>query len=162
MLDQRILTELEEFIHLHINAPLFSFNEAKSMDYSINEEVYHSEIDDFINTKRKETVSQLLFKLIDQRGVSDTEVYKKAGIDRRHFSKIRSNPSYRPGKNTMILLALALELNLEETEDWLAVGGYSLSDSDTGDLVVQFCINKKIYDLDFVNEALDHYDLKTL
>jgi hypothetical protein len=162
MLDKKILTELQDYIQLHINAPLFSSKEANSMDYSISEEVYHSEIEDFINTKRKETVSQLLFRLIDEKGAHDTEIYKKAGIDRRHFSKIRSNPNYRPGKNTMILLALALELDMEETEDWLSVGGYSLSDSDTGDLVIQFCIKKKIYDINFVNEALDHYDLKTL
>jgi len=103
-----------------------------------------------------------LFSFIDKKGVSDPDIYKKAGIDRRHFSKIRSNPDYRPGKNTVIALALALELNKKETDKLLSSAGYSLSDSDTFDLVIQFCVEKKIYDIHDVNQALDYFSLKPL
>ena len=94
--------------------------------------------------------------------MSDAEVYKKAGLDRRHFSKIRSNPNYHPGKNTVIALAIALELNKKETGRLLTVAGYSLSESDTFDLVIQFCLEKKIYDLDTINQALEYFSLKPL
>ena len=103
-----------------------------------------------------------MFSLIDKKGASDPDIYKKAGIDRRHFSKIRSNPDYRPVKNTVIALALALELNKKETDKFLSSAGYSLSDSDTFDLVIQFCVEKKIYDIHDVNQALDYFSLKPL
>lgn len=97
-----------------------------------------------------------------RNGASDTEIYKRAGMDRKHFSKIRSNSSYRPGKTTIIALALALQLNKKETDKLLSSAGYLLSNSDTGDLVIQFCLEKKIYDIDQVNQALDYLSLKPL
>jgi len=161
MLNKKILIELQEYVESHLN----TIKVLEDIRYTLKEEIFdlHSlEIEDFIKNKRKPTLSEVLFNFIDQKNTSDPVIYKKAGIDRKHFSKIRSNPSYRPKKNTIIALALALELNQDETEELLSSAGYSLSDSDTSDLVIQFCLEKKIYDIDLVNEALDYFSLKPL
>ncbi len=119
-------------------------------------------MDDYIKKTRKPTFNQVLFGFIDKTGASDSDIYKKAGLDRRHFSKIRSNPDYRPGKNSTIALAIALELNKKEANELLTAAGYSLSESDTFDLVIRFCLEKKIYDIHNVNQALDYFSLKPL
>lgn len=163
MLDKRLLEELQEFLDLHLNTKVSSdIMEAPIMNYNLSESVKQSEIEDFIKINRKPTLQKVLFDFIDKKAVSDSEVYKKAGIDRKHFSKIRSNPNYRPGKNTIVALALALELTKKETDKLLGSAGYSLSDSDTSDLIIQFCLQKKIYDIDYVNQTLDYFSLKTL
>lgn len=112
--------------------------------------------------KSDETFSTQLFKFIDSTGLTDAEVYKKAGIDRRHFSKIRCDRDYRPKKSTALALCLALELPLEEAASLLKLAGYSLSSCDTGDLIVKFCIERRIYNLFNVNEALDYFGQKVL
>ncbi len=126
------------------------------------ESIQENELEGFVKSKRKLTFSQVLFEYIDKKSASDSDIYKKAGIDRRHFSKIRSNPEYRPSKNTVIALALALQLDQNNAYRLLRSAGYSLSDSDTFDLVIQFCLEKKIYDIHDVNSALDYFSLKPL
>jgi len=108
--------------------------------------------------KGKETI----LNYIDRAETKDSVIYRKARIDRRHFSKIRSNPDYHPSKNTAIALALALGLNIKDTEGLIGSAGYSLSDSETFDLIIKFCINKKIFNIDDVNQALDYFSLKPL
>ena len=130
--------------------------------YQIESEALAVDMDGFILNRRKPTLNQLLFELIDRSGEKDSDIYKKAGIDRKLFSKIRSNPNYHPSKNTIIALALALQLNPDETEDLLSTGGYSLSDSSISDLIITYFLEKNIYDLFTVNAALDHYNQKTL
>jgi len=121
------------------------------------------ELDNYINNeKSEETFAVKLMHHIDKKGVADAEIYKKAGLDRRHFSKIRCDKYYRPKKTTVIALCIALELNLNETEKMLQLAGYSFSNSDISDLVVKFFIERKIYDLTAVNEALDYYGQKLL
>jgi hypothetical protein len=120
------------------------------------------ELEDFIKNNRKPTFHQILFSFFDKKGVSDASLYKKAGIDRRHFSKIRSNPDYQPKKNTAVALALTLELNKKETDKLLSSAGFSLSDSNTFDLIILFCLEKKIYEIQNVNQALDYFSLKPL
>lgn len=99
-----------------------------------------------------------LFELIDRSGMTDVEIYKRAGIDRRLFSKIRSNPSYHPGKNTVLALAIALELDINETKDLLARTEYAFSPASKGDLIVKYFIEHQVYDLRALNFALDEYD----
>jgi len=163
MLDKEILKQLQEYIETHLISIEFNICEASMhMCESAYPEILDNELHDFINNKRKPTFKEALFGYIDSKGVSDADIYKRAGIDRRHFSKIRSNANYKPGKNTAIALSLALELNEKETDTLLSAAGYSLSDSETFDLVIQFCVNKKIYDIRSVNEALDYFSLKPL
>ncbi|CRZ35288.1 hypothetical protein DFR55_13612 [Herbinix hemicellulosilytica] len=122
-----------------------------------------NELENYINKEKSEdTFTTKLLRYIDRSGLTDAEIYKKAGIDRRHFSKIRCDKYYSPKKTTAIALCIALELTLEETQDLLRLAGYSLSNSDTADLVVKFFIERNIYDLKAVNEALDYFGQKLL
>lgn len=164
MIDQKILKELQDYIELHLDKMILSeaLEYSKNIEHQILEDIQPSELEDFIKTNRKPTLQKVLFNFIDKKEVSDAEIYKKAGVDRKLFSKIRSIPDYRPRKNTIIALALALELNKKETDKLLSSAGYSLSDSDTSDLIIQFCIEKKIYDIHYVNQALDYFSLKSL
>lgn len=158
MLNPTLLAELRAYVEAHENRQECIVREIGS---PIPDSLQDDELERFIKTSRKPVFNQLLFALLTQKGAVDTEVYKRAGLDRRHFSKIR-NPEYRPGKNTAIALALALELNKKEAGELLRSAGYSLSDSDTFDLVIQFCLEKKIYDLQDVNQALLYFSLKPL
>lgn len=101
--------------------------------------------------------SETVLKLIDARGFSDSEVYKRAGLDRRHFSKIRSNRAYRPTKETALALAIALRLSLAETQDLLQRAGYALSHSSRADIIVEYFIVRRVYDRFVINEALADY-----
>ncbi len=109
-----------------------------------------------------ESFSQMLFRLIDQRGMTDPEVYKRANMDRRLFSKIRSNPNYQPAKGTVLALAIALELNLDQTADLLRRAGFALSPSSKSDLIVEFFIREKQFNIHEVNEALFSFKQKLL
>ncbi|MDP3129738.1 MAG: hypothetical protein Q8N15_00240, partial [Bacillota bacterium] len=105
--------------------------------------------------------SRALFDLIDARDLTDVEVYKKAGIDRRLFAKIRSD-NYTPGKETVFRLILALELSLPEAKELLEFAGFSFSRASRLDLVVKYCVETKHYDLAVVNELLFSNDLPIL
>ena len=105
-----------------------------------------------------ETFSQSLFRLIDQKGFEDCDVYKRAFVDRRLFSKIKKDPYYHPKKKTAVAFVLALRLNLDEALDLLMRAGYTLSHSDVFDIVIEYCIVNEMYDLHVVNECLNEFD----
>ena len=96
------------------------------------------------------------------RAGKDSEVYKRANIDRKLFSKIRSNPSYRPSKATALALAFALELDLDATRDLISRAGYSLTHSSRADIIVEYFIVTGNYDIFSLNETLFAYDLPIL
>ena len=127
--------------------------------YEIAGGVYQpSETLDEVVGRLDEPFSETLLRLIDKSGMSDAEVYKRANIDRRLFSKIRSNRQYAPSKLTVLAFAIALELSLEQTDDLLNRAGFALSRSRKFDVIIEFFITRKKYDVFEINEVLFSYD----
>jgi hypothetical protein len=159
MLNDKLIQELKDYLNQNFTQIIMYQSSTRGDDSRNNPDM---DLTNFIEKNRLPGFKELLFSFIDRTGLNETEIYKKAGIDRRHFSKIRSSNDYRIGKNTVIALGFALKLNQMEFESILTAAGYSLSSSSKFDLVIQFFLERKDYDLFSVNEALELMSLKPL
>ena len=117
---------------------------------------------DHLMDQMEETFSQRLLRMIDERGMTDSEAYTKAYVDRRHFSKIRKDINYVPNKKTVLAFTIALELSLDEAKDLLASAGFALSRSSKTDIIVAYFLQNKIYDMFEINDVLDAYATDTV
>jgi O-acetyl-ADP-ribose deacetylase (regulator of RNase III) len=118
-------------------------------------------LDDIVGRK-EDTFQERLFRLIDESGMEDVEVYKKANVDRKLFSKIKGNRDYRPSKKTVLSFAIALGLDIDQTEDLLARAGLAFSPSSDADKIVYYAITKKQYNVYVIDAWLFKYGLSTL
>ena len=146
---------------VHPAGSMEAFEETAEADQSVNSAIAFPEITgkslDEVLGGAGETFQQRLFRLIDERGLDDVSVYKKANIDRKVFSRIRCKADYKPKKKTAVAFAIALELDLTTTLDLLARAGIAFSPSDAFDLIVSYFITHRIYDIYEINAALFKY-----
>jgi len=117
---------------------------------------------DEVLEKKGETFSAMLLRLIDEKGLKDSDVYKRANIDRRLFSKIRGDEDYVPSKKTAISFCLALQLEVDEAKKLLESAGYALSDSSRFDIIIMYLIENREYNVHFANIVLNDYGEGTL
>ncbi|MDZ5713475.1 macro domain-containing protein [Jeotgalibacillus haloalkalitolerans] len=152
-LKRRELLDVEE-------KDLYTLSESH-LNYDDIADAMRSPIEDFVDNL-DEPFSTAIIRLIDSKGKTDVEVYKRANLDRRLFSKIRAGKGYEPSKRTAIALAIGLELTLNETDDLLRRAGFALSRSQKFDVVIEYFIKNGKYDIFEINEVLFEYDLPTL
>lgn len=142
-------SELDDFLKAHEKHPLRDSASCLSLD-------------DFLKVQRNESFSELLFRFIREKERRDVEVYRGAGLTAQHFSKIRSDSSYRPTKSTVLALALSLGLDLDETKDLLRAAGLSFTHASMTDIIVEYFIINGPHDLFALNEELFRRGLEPL
>lgn len=117
---------------------------------------------DHIRERMEDTFSERVRRIIKKKSFSNVDIYKKANLDRKVFSKLINNKNYQPGRNTALALVIALELDEFEIDDLLGRAGFALSDGNKEDVIIRFFIINQLYDINVINEALASYGLPIL
>ena len=168
-LSRELMGDIEEFIDEHTAARLkenegIVFSSVASLDADREERrngsaasVSRDDLETILRSGDRDTFQQRLFRLIDDRGMDDVEVYKGANMDRKVFSKIRSNADYHPKKKTAMALGISLKLGIDEFKDLLARAGYALSPGSRADLIIEYFVRRGGYSIDTINAALFRY-----
>ncbi len=153
------LEKLKQYIEANLEETIFMSALPLECDMAIPKRACKiGSIQEYMEKEKEDnTFTSLLFSYIDSKGLKDSDIYHKANIDRRLFSKIRSNEFYHPKKETVIALGLALELAIEDFEKLLTNASYSLPKNNVFDLIIRFCVTEKIYNLIEVNALLSEY-----
>lgn len=159
---QKTIKEIEKYIHENFSTLTFidlpNIKSADENSKGIEENL--PELESIIKSTKNKTFAETLFAFIDARGLTDSEVYKKSGINRRVFSDIRCKKESVPTKRSIMALCLGLELNIDESNTLLKSAGYALSNSDKLDLIFRYCVEHGIYSIMDINTILTHFDIK--
>ncbi|PKM67637.1 MAG: hypothetical protein CVU95_06025 [Firmicutes bacterium HGW-Firmicutes-2] len=152
-MEQSLIDTLNAYIEKQLDEQIDTSKEGHNPLSSLEEYIYLNHLPSF---------RELLFNLIDESNALDSDIFERACIDKTHFIDMRLHPDYDVDKNTVLSLCLALELTLDETESLLYTAGFSFDTTKIFDLILQFCIEHKIYDIAEVNKALALYHIDPL